>query len=105
MADWISNDEATTRHRAYYGQFCNYEMMQMVAWLIGPKELAASRDEHFNDIALNRWESVGMGIAASFGLIERFKACGDRVSPCGVVCVAKEAARLWRLTQERKNDK
>ncbi len=83
-----TNGEAT--HREYYGQFVTDEIRANVLKYIGKRAIKTSIDEHFNDIALHRWDCLPL---LRPGVHRMFKEAGDWVSLAGAVCVYKEAAR------------
>ena len=87
-------------HRAYYAQFVNERTIARVVSSIGAKELRASRDKHFNDIPLKRWDAIAL--SRRLPLAMSFEDAGDYATLAGLVCVAKEAADQWRERQGAK---
>jgi hypothetical protein len=91
-------------HREYYAQFVTQEIRQIVERQIGFGPLKDSTDEHFNDIPLLWWDSVGHHIR---WLVEdQLKEAGDSVTKSTLVCVAKEAGRqileIFKAQQQNK---
>lgn len=121
-ADYLSLNTGATReeqhalHRRYYGQLVSEATIAKVANYIGRDNLLASTDPRFNDIPLSRWDSLcGFGltnlgyargdqtqIGRVLPMATSFGALGDFLTPSGMVCVAKEAARQY---VERENAK
>lgn len=79
-------------HRRYYSQFVTPAVIAQVAACIGADKLRASRDPHFNDIPLHRWDILAQNLGP---LGASFQALGDYATLGGLVCVAKEAARQF----------
>ena len=75
--------------RAYYAQFVDDAVTASVARNIGLERIAASDDEHLNDVPLRLWDQCLVSSTAAAKLRE----CGDYLTQAGVVCIAKEAAR------------
>lgn len=95
-------------HRAYYSQFVNAGVRNLVKCYIGMEALLKSTDKHLNDIPLAKWDSMVIPHNAKGyvrGTIEdgmligylngtQMKACGEGGLSLGVgVCILKEAAR------------
>ncbi len=80
-------------HAEYYGQFITPAIRSRVASVIGAKRIAASKDEHLNDIALASWDSLSQYPEFRTPLRTALATAGDHLSLSGVVCVAKVAAR------------
>lgn len=93
-ADYMSTplDGQPAAHRRYYAQLVTPAARAMVARSIGMKRLLASTDPHLNDIPLHRWDRI----AGTRGLTyaSMWQHLGDYPTLGGLVCVAKEAARL-----------
>lgn len=85
-------------HREYYGQFVSEGLKTMVMNRIGKKEIMESKDEHMNDIKLERWDALHQGILSYTG--RKLKELGGTHSLCETVCIAKEAARQIRESCE-----
>jgi hypothetical protein len=86
-------EESLAHHRAYYAQFVTEETKEIVRRYIGEDKIRASKDRHFNDIPLAKWDALACG-----GLPRAiaFKDVGDFSSLAGEVCIAKEAAQQIR---------
>jgi hypothetical protein len=87
-------------HRAFYGQFVTPFIRRSVADSIGFDKLRASKDGHFNDIPLSRWDRLSESLQSVLsvpGEIEypnRPECAGKKFySLCNGVCILKEAAR------------
>lgn len=86
-ADYIAGK---CTHRQYYAQFVSDATKETVIRTFTIARLSASKDEHFNDIPLHKWDMaplIGNGISA------KLKAGGDWLSMATKVCILKEAAR------------
>lgn len=77
-------------HRAYYSQFVTPAIKARVLMYIKRAELLESKDVHFNDIALSRWDAI---VKSRLPVGEMMKQCGDYLTLGGGVCIVKEAAR------------
>lgn len=86
-------DGTDKAHRVYYGQFVNKTVKALVTNGIGLDALVASQDPHFNDIPLAVWDNVGIALQYRSGVRAQFQRLGDFVTPSGLVCILKEAAR------------
>lgn len=53
--DYMSN---TCSHQEYYSQFITPKIKQLVEAEIGIDRIKSSKDEHFNDIPLARWDHL-----------------------------------------------
>lgn len=92
LATSHDEDGRSNAHRRYHAQFVNPSVIARVVAHIGAHNLRASRDPHFNDIPLSRWD----GVARNLGpLAVSFASLGDFATIAGLVCVAKEAARQF----------
>ena len=76
-------------HAEYYGQFVNENIKDNIVRRIGLDAIRNSTDKHMNDIALKKWDCVGIPSHTVSQLIE----CGDNYSLAGAVCINKAAAR------------
>ena len=86
-ADYLA-DKCT--HQQYYAQFVSEVAKNLVARHIGLDRIKASKDPHFNDIPLARWDQIAHG---GIPRAIAFKDVGDTSTLAGNVCIAKEAAR------------
>lgn len=85
-------------HDEYYGQFVTDALLQVVKSRFG-EALQGSRDEHFNDIPLQRWDAVAEYLGDISPDIVRAiaKANGSGgISLSDKVCVLKRAAKRIR---------
>lgn len=85
------NNECT--HREYYAQFVSKSTAQLVARMIGAKNLLTSTDPHLNDIPLTRWDQLDPYVRRPSQLAATGYTGGWSLSDS--VCTAKEAARQW----------
>lgn len=76
-------------HEQYYAQFINDEVKQLVIAGIGKKRLLNSKDKHFNNIPLAKWDFLMLPSNISSLLVE----AGDFMTLAGQVCILKEAGR------------
>lgn len=84
-------------HNEYYNQFVSSHTIDMVVGFIGAENIINSNCDHFNDIDLGKWDSCPITPVASLML-----ECGDSMSLSGRVCIAKEAARIYKNIFESK---
>lgn len=78
------------RHERYYSQFVSERITEMVVSHIGAETLAASRDPHFNDIPLKKWDRLPRMLNEKL-----VRELGGNMSLSTFTCVHKQAARLW----------
>lgn len=57
------------------------------------EKIAASNDEHFNDIPLRQWDFHSFRIFRDQNVATAMKKRGDSKSKVGLICIMKEAAR------------
>ena len=96
--DYLAN---VCTHREYYSQFVSDSVKWVVRSCIGLHTLLNSKDGHFNDIPLCRWDGISGAIRSCVGgLIAQANASGG-VSLSDTICVAKEAAK--QLVEEQQN--
>jgi len=100
-------------HREYYAQFVNDSVMARVGSKIGVDRILNSTDEHLNDIPVKDWDDLG-GFAFRGNImtwrpsniepidITLLREAMDGVSPAGLVCIYKEAARQIRELGDAK---
>ena len=82
-------------HQKYYGQMVTQSIIQSVVSSIGVDKILDSKDEHFNDIPLSKWDKA----TRTFD-VNRWPE-GDSPSQAGLVCVAKAGAREFlRIYQD-----
>ena len=87
-------------HRVYFAQFVTPYVLGLVAARIGVDTLRASKDPHFNDIPLAKWDSFwvrsdsrGMWIEPPASVAALLKQAGEDRSASTGTCILKEAAR------------
>lgn len=90
--------------RRYYGQFVTEETIVDVLRHIGGENLLASTDQHFNDIPMAHWDAMTgwsnrtQTYSRSFLRFNRAlvqEANGGHVWGSDLLCIAKEAGRIW----------
>lgn len=91
--EYINAPSSTENFRAYYGQFINPGVKFAVLRVISREEILASRDPHFNDIPLHRWDWVFNTQGVPVEIAVKMRELGDYATLAGLVCIAKEAAR------------
>ena len=84
--NWLSHEV----HAKYYGQFVSESHIRAILSHIGAERLAASRDEHLNDIPLALWDRLPRIMDAA-----KIKELGGNLSLSTYTCVYKQAARRW----------
>jgi hypothetical protein len=90
-ATGVRNEElAAARHRTYYGQFVTAGVKQRVLQSIGLDAILQSKDPHFNDIPLAKWDVAAFALG---GAGAKMKEAGDYLTKAGAVCIVKEAAK------------
>jgi len=91
-ADYLTSSQTDpTAHRRFYAQLVNDRTIAHVVNTIGAKRIKASTDPHFSDIPLKEWDSL----AGRLPIAMKLEALGDYLTLCGIVCIAKEAARQY----------
>jgi hypothetical protein len=83
--------EQKCSHRNYYGQFVTQQVLSRVMSYIGSSVIVKSKDPHFNDIPLARWDAMFPTCPGDIN--NAMRACGDYPTKAGLVCIAKEAAK------------
>jgi hypothetical protein len=89
--------------REFYSQFITPELIKGVLWGIGKESILASKDEHFNDIPLRKWDGLSGCVFKGSELVSKpkipkslgdmFREAGQNgVSPSDLVCIYKEIA-------------
>ena len=76
-------------HDEYHDQFVTNAAILRVKRSVGETRIVESKDEHFNDIPLNLWDSIGL----SMETVRALRDVGDSYSLGGSVCINKAAAR------------
>lgn len=88
-------------HETYYAQFVTNGVIETVKRNIGEDKIAASTDEHFNDIPLRQWDMLNAAIYNTMNM-KRFRALQTYgFTLCDAVCIAKQAARMIKESNER----
>jgi hypothetical protein len=87
--------EKICTHSQYYNQFINYGFITRVVQTIGRQKIMESTDEYLNDIPLIFWDQINPPL----GTMEKMKGLGDYLTLAGKVCIAKEAAKNFKLNQ------
>ena len=82
-------------HQEYYGQFITPAVRNRVFHTIGIEKIKNSKDKHFNDIPLSKWDNLAQ-YSEFQSLREKFTEAGDFMSLSSVVCVAKQAAHMLK---------
>ena len=75
-------------HSQYYSQFVTGSVKSAVLCSIGKDAIVKSRNPHFNDIPLVKWDRLSFTVSS-----QKMKEVGDYLTLAGIVCIAKEAAR------------
>jgi hypothetical protein len=88
--------EQKCSHRQYYGQFVTQQVLSTVMARIGSSVIVKSKDPHFNNIPLSRWDAI-FPLCPS-DISKAMRACGDYPTQAGLVCIAKEAAKQIQET-------
>lgn len=79
---------AAKHHNDFYAQFVSEAHKRAILEFIGRDAIVASRDPHFNDIPLAKWDRLPRILNA-----EKVKALGGNLSISTFTCVYKQAAR------------
>lgn len=85
-------------YEEYYAQFVNDNVKLMVKDHIGINVILNSKDEHFNDIPLKKWDLIGL----PYGIRDLLKEAGDFYTLAGQVCILKAAARQIKKENNTK---
>lgn len=94
-------------HREYYAQFVNANLRDYVRKSIGRKLIVESKDESFNDIPLDAWDSIAHTMRYLMNT-EEFKYASDSKpgfinwSLSDGICIAKTAASIIRDLEKNK---
>ncbi len=91
--EYINSNGAS--HRAYYAQFVTPALQAAIVDRIGANAIIASTDEYMNDIPIGRWDALEPITKHHAQKLLR-DIGGDFWSLGCSVCIAKEAARLWK---------
>lgn len=86
-----TKEQRMEAHRKYYGQFVNEATISMVLTYIGAEAIKASTNEHMNDIPLRKWDCMHKILPLAIPL----RTTGECNSISTMVCIAKEAARIF----------
>jgi hypothetical protein len=96
--------DGNVSHREYFAQFVDDTVKNEVILHFGKTILKESTDEHLNDIPLKKWDDltgfrfngstmVSRPSSIRKELLDKLKETGEGVSPAGLVCIYKEAAK------------
>lgn len=86
-------------HDEFYQQFVTEGLKNCVARHIGMDDINASKDVHFNDIALDRWDVCPI----PYDVMDEFiKSSGCRLfSLSDRVCITKMAAKILKEASKK----
>lgn len=83
-------------HCAYFRQFVTQSIEGYVVSAIGGENILNASDEKcLNDIPLTRWDALARSIRMMVDG-EKMRELGEQFSLASMVCIAKEAARMYR---------
>jgi hypothetical protein len=113
-------------HHTYYAQFVTTRMIEIVKQHIGMDAIRNSKDEHMNDIPLQKWERIKLNIKAALEaehtdkwrrlvLSQLISAMGSKTKWVDVnkgiyfttadgVCLAKTAARIMLELESKSTE-
>ena len=81
-------------HDEYYSQFVSEGLKNAVSNAIGKDRIIVSENHHFNDIQLNKWDSLSGLIGSYCGKMLGEANGNGYYSLSDTVCVAKAAAKM-----------
>lgn len=79
-------------HSQYYGQFVSRDIKNLVAKHIGLDRILSSKDQDFNDIPLEEWESLNLLFPSNASEV-MMRETMHVYQPSFFIRVSKEAAR------------
>jgi len=82
--------------RRFYGQFVNERTIGFVVQVIGAERIRKSTDLHMNDIPLPLWDRLNGVVPLA---VHSSTVGMNGLSLSDYVCIAKEAARIWKERQ------
>ena len=82
-------------HDTYYSQFVTYGVLQLVRSGSIKRVILSSKDPHFNDIPLNRWDLMAGALPSDAILLHKLADRGG-ISRANRVCILKAAAKQLR---------
>tara|TARA_R100001129_G_scaffold177621_2_gene152643 strand:- start:2053 stop:2451 length:399 start_codon:yes stop_codon:yes gene_type:complete len=85
-------------HQQFYEQMVTDEIKEGVRKSIGLGRIMHSTCEHFNDIPLSFWDTLGWNLSGAID--PQIKAASDHPSLAGRVCVVKAAAKMLKREEE-----
>lgn len=94
--DYMARQEL---HHAYYMQFVNPTVTSIVISGVRPEKILTSTDPHFNDIPLATWDRLE-SLIKIYVSKNQLRKLGEIWSKSTNSCIAKAAAREWRVAQE-----
>jgi hypothetical protein len=81
-------------HQEFYEQMVTDKIKEGVRKSIGLPYIMKSTCEHFNDMPLTFWDTLGWSLSGEID--SQIKAASDHPSLAGRVCVVKAAARMLK---------
>ena len=90
-------------HQEFYEQMVTDKIKEGVRKSIGLPNIMKSTCEHFNDIPLSFWDTLGWSLSDSID--SQIKTASDHPSLAGRVCVVKAAARMLKREQEDSTER
>ena len=87
-------------YEEYYSQFVDHNIKDLVIRSIGLHIIKNSTDPHFNDIPLEKWDRLESSIRSICGKAISEANTGGGVSLSDCVCIAKQAARMIKESNE-----
>lgn len=95
--EYLDACDQPTSHRDYYRQFVTAQIRRIVINGIGLPSILESKDKHFNDIKLDKWDRLAHLLSTDDE--HALAARGDFLTRAGAVCILKEAAQQIREEQ------
>lgn len=89
-----TKEQRMQAHREYFAQFVGQTVINHVVKAIGMEEILNSTDEYMNDIPLASWDRVANTMPGS--AIRKLHEAEDINTLANRVCIVKEAARMWK---------
>ena len=92
--------DGSVTHEEYYSQFVNHNIKDVVIRSIRLNRIKNSTDPHFNDIPLHEWDMLESSTRSICGKAISEANTGGGVSLSDCVCIAKQAARMIKESNE-----
>jgi hypothetical protein len=89
--EYLDSANQAGAHRQYYSQYVDTAVLMLIEKQFELLLLQSSKDEHFNDIPLRRWDVLVPYIKHSTR--QKLITNGDSITLGTGVCILKEAAR------------